>query len=338
MADKIEKNQGKQSFISALLGAVNSPTNILTEYLNCFRGRKKFKAYILSWLDGEIYKKLLQGKPPWVYVVCSQLADRFGCCRDTVQRHLGELCKMGLLKRLPYKRWATDHIWQYTINVDALLAHQFSTFTSAIFKSASLGNLWIQLLSYSENQVSRNSDSREPEFPLPTDEIQATYTNPLPNSFSTQQQTVDVEVEEGVEESDGPSDEEIGSVCTEIRALSPEFKINQQVRSAIRLNWANVAPVLKFLSEAVRTWKVRSDFNWTGLLVKRLKQGIELDPSPPPREYPQPSLEQLNILGSLGELIYTRLNEPGYPSVLAIEIEGRALVWWEALAQMGGEV
>ncbi len=52
------------TFTSAVLGAVQHPTNILTEYLSRFRGVKKFKAYILSWLDGWIHTKLKEGKPP----------------------------------------------------------------------------------------------------------------------------------------------------------------------------------------------------------------------------------------------------------------------------------
>ncbi len=48
------------TFTSAVLGAVQHPTNILTEYLSKFRGVKKFKAYILSWLDGWIHTKLKQ--------------------------------------------------------------------------------------------------------------------------------------------------------------------------------------------------------------------------------------------------------------------------------------
>ncbi len=104
------------TFTSAVLGVVQHPTNILTEYLSKFRGVKKFKAYLLSWFDGWIYKKLQEGKLPWIYVVSKELAEALGCCRDTVFRHLKDLCEMGILKKVPYKRWATDNIWAYTID------------------------------------------------------------------------------------------------------------------------------------------------------------------------------------------------------------------------------
>lgn len=65
------------TFTSAVLGNVQHPTNILTEYLGRFRGVKKFKVYILSWLDGWIHQKLQEGKPPWVYVVNQELAKHW---------------------------------------------------------------------------------------------------------------------------------------------------------------------------------------------------------------------------------------------------------------------
>ena len=36
------------------------------------------------------------------------------------------------------------------------------------------------------------------------------------------------------------------------------------------------------------------------------------------KEYPRPTPEQLNKIGEMGELVYTGLNEPGYPSVVAV--------------------
>ncbi len=35
-------------------------------------------------------------------------------------------------------------------------------------------------------------------------------------------------------------------------------------------------------------------------------------------EYSRQTLLQLNQLGEMGELVYTKLNEPGYPSVVAV--------------------
>ncbi len=49
------------------------------------------------------------------------------------------------------------------------------------------------------------------------------------------------------------------------------------------------------------------------------------------KEYPRPTLEQLNQLGEMGELVYTKLNEPGYPSVVAVNTGGGVLPWWMVL-------
>ena len=49
------------------------------------------------------------------------------------------------------------------------------------------------------------------------------------------------------------------------------------------------------------------------------------------KEYPRPTLEQLNQLGEMGELVYTKLNEPGYPEVVAVNTGRGVLPWWMVL-------
>ena len=47
--------------------------------------------------------------------------------------------------------------------------------------------------------------------------------------------------------------------------------------------------------------------------------------------YLRPALEQLNQLGEMGELVHTKLNEPGYPEVVAVNTGGGVLPWWVVL-------
>ncbi len=47
--------------------------------------------------------------------------------------------------------------------------------------------------------------------------------------------------------------------------------------------------------------------------------------------YPHPTLEQLAQLGEMGELVYTKLNEPGYPEVVAVNTGSCILPWWVVL-------
>lgn len=49
------------------------------------------------------------------------------------------------------------------------------------------------------------------------------------------------------------------------------------------------------------------------------------------KEYPRPTLEQLNQLGEMGELVYTKLNSTGYPEVVAVNNGKGVLPWWAAL-------
>ena len=215
------------TFTSAILGVVQHPTNILTEYLSRFRGVKKFKAYILSWLDGWIHTKLKAGKPPWVYVVNQELAQALGCCRDTVFRHLKDLCEMGILRKTPYKRWATDNIWAYSIDFDKLKQEL----------SPSVD------ISANENQTadSRKSDSRESEIRQPIAENQTPYISLIPNSSQVQPQHSLPAAGEKVKEEEQPipeqkivippTGEELKNACTQISRLSPNVQTNSQVKT-----------------------------------------------------------------------------------------------------------
>ncbi|MBV8883837.1 MAG: hypothetical protein JO235_07530 [Chroococcidiopsidaceae cyanobacterium CP_BM_RX_35] len=50
------------------------------------------------------------------------------------------------------------------------------------------------------------------------------------------------------------------------------------------------------------------------------------------KEYPAPSPKQLSLLKSLGKVLQTTLNEPGYPQVFAVDIGSEVVPWWTALS------
>ncbi|MBA2749575.1 MAG: hypothetical protein H0U45_12765 [Tatlockia sp.] len=263
------------TFTSAVLGVVQHPTNILTEYLSRFRGVKKFKAYILSWLDGWIHNKLKAGKPPWVYVINQELAEALGCCRDTVFRHLKDLCEMGMLRKTPYKRWATDNIWAYSIDFEKLRQELAPPVD----------------ISATKNQIvdSRKSDNRESEIVQPTAENQTFYISPIPNSSQVQPQHslpaaggIVEEKEQPVPEQKiaiPPTDEELKNACTQISRLSSQVQTNLQVKTAIEKHWANFPAALERLKIAVQeNWRC----NLTGVLVKALKEGVPSEDAAPP--------------------------------------------------------
>ena len=70
-----------------------------------------------------------------------------------------------------------------------------------------------------------------------------------------------------------------------------------------------------------------------GVFVQALKVGVtgNGEATVVAKEYPRPTLEQLNQLGEMGELVYTKLNEPGYPEVVAVNTGSGVLPWWVVL-------
>ena len=245
----------------------------------------------MSWLDGWINSKLKKGLPPWVYVINQELAEALGCCRDTVFRHLKDLCEMGILRKTPYKRWATDNIWAYSIDFDRLKQELAPPVD----------------ISATENQtaVSRKSDSRESDNWQPTVENQTVYRSLALNS--TQQQTehnlpvageennqIELPEQESAagkkakqdtsphreqECNTKPTKEQLLTACTQISKLSPDVQTNIQVKAAIEKNWANFPAALERLKIAVQeNWRC----NLTGVLVKALKQGVPVEDAAPP--------------------------------------------------------
>ena len=69
------------------------------------------------------------------------------------------------------------------------------------------------------------------------------------------------------------------------------------------------------------------------MFVQTLKNGASRDEEVVvvAKEYPRPTLEQLSQLGEVGELVYTQLNEPGYPEVVAVNTGRGVLPWWIVL-------
>ncbi len=125
-----------------------------------------------------------------------------------------------------------------------------------------------------------------------------------------------------------PTNEQLNEAFIEISAVSPDVKLNPTVRKLLLQYWANLPAALERLKKAVReNWRC----NLTGVFVNALKEPPEQLPPSPKREYPRPTLEQLNELGMLGQLVHTTLDEPGYPQVVAVDTGSTVVAWWQAL-------
>lgn len=298
-------------FVSAFLGGVQHPINILQEYLAAFGN--KCQAAILSWLDNWTKTKRKEGESDWVWLVLSDLAAELGYCKDTIFRHLRSLLELGVIERQRAKRWATDRAWKYRI-VPAQLAEYIC-------------------LNENQNIDIGKSVHRQSETSTSIVQKQDNYIDSSSNLTYTQPQTEEVAVvekNEVVKRQEKPSEEEIGEVCIQLRRLSPDITINSSVKKTISSFWHNVPAALQRVKSAIAQGWCKQP---TGLFVQTLKNGVSQEQAEAPvvKEYPRPTLEQLNQLGEMGELVYTKLNEPGYPDVLSVNTEKGLLPWWVVL-------
>ncbi len=297
-------------FTSAFLGQVQHPINILQEYLAAFGN--KCQAAILSWLDNWTRTKRKEELSDWVWLVLSDLAAELGYCKDTIFRHLHHLVEMGVIERQRAKRWATDRAWKYRIvsqklaQYIGLCENQTVDITKSVHRESEDSTSIVQ---NRDNYIGSNSSS--------------SYAQP-------QAEPPAVELEKIVEKLGEPTDDEIGDVCIQLRRLSPDISINPQVKSAIRSFWHNVPSGLARVKNAIAQGWCKQP---TGVFVQTLKNGGIGDKEVVvvAKEYPRPTLEQLNQLGEMGELVYTKLNEPGYPSVVAVNTGSGVLPWWVVL-------
>lgn len=303
-------------FTSAFLGGVQHPINILQEYLQAFGN--KCQAAILSWLDNWTRTKRKEQESDWVWLVLQDLAAELGYCKDTIFRHLQRLLELGVIERQRAKRWATDRAWKYRIVPQKLAEY----------------------IGFNENQTVDNDKSVHGESESGTSIVENQDKNIGSNSSSSytqpQAEPVAVEKKEGGEKPNEPTPEEIGEVCIQLRRLSPDISINPQVKSAIRSFWHNVPFGLARVKNAIASGWCKQP---TGLFVQALKNGAraeEADTVIAAKEYPRPTLEQLNQLGEMGELVQTKLNSTGYPDVLAVNTGKQVVPWWVALGVEGG--
>lgn len=103
--------------------------------------------------------------------------------------------------------------------------------------------------------------------------------------------------------------------------------IQAYVRNAIHSFWHNVPAAMARVKSAIASGWCKQPI---GLFVQTLKNGVPAEAADTvivARVYPHPTLKQLNQLKELGELVYIKLNEPGYPSVVVVNT-GAGVVRW----------
>lgn len=134
-----------------------------------------------------------------------------------------------------------------------------------------------------------------------------------------------------------PTVEEVREIETELRnlPLTGGFKLNNTIRAQIKKNFHRAKSTVAQMKEAVRTWKVRPDYNWQGQCVAFLK-GTDTERLPKKALkqicFPEPTSEQLEQLAASGEKldrIATPNNVGGFQEVLYVIRPFKSpIAWW----------
>ncbi|GEM_PF-2003724 len=270
------------SFISATLGEIRPPLNILKEFLATFNRRQKCKAAILSWLDGKHYYGNY-----WVRITFENLADILGYCRETISKHMRELLFDGLVEDKPSHRFPKDTASEYRLNLEKILETiDYSRCQKISVKapdippecpknSPTYNKTSLEL--FENNNVGGKEKDGEPDWDTITSEAQGwkpQKTGYVEESEEVIEQSTDcngdefrTEQVEVVTSSEKPQKHELKEVCTELKRL----RINPDpCLGVIKKYYRNVAGAIARVKEAI-------DEGWcdnpTGLFIASCKNG-----------------------------------------------------------------
>lgn len=183
-----------------------------------------------------------------------------------------------------------------------------------------------------ENILNSQNIFRDPRINSETSEKQ--LLKPLPNRASSAPQTIQTNtystdnsvVEEKVVE---PDETELRETYSDVSQLG--VKTNPTVRKVIKEHYSQVRDAIAHIRERIS--KGEHFRNLEGAFVRACMDGaVPESRASPPKKYPEPTAEQLSQLANRGNLTTTRLNEPGYPEVIAVDVGRKVVPWWEAIA------
>ena len=306
---------------------------IRTDYVAIVKDR--CAAMLLSILEGwtEWLKK--RSRSVWVDLSGRELSE--AVCglfsRKTFMKAGKLLIDLGLLARM--QRNSSDRTYQYLLQLGTLQERlNLLVFwnTAAryikIAKTAATGNWlkfseqWLQSLLGAKDPQGTLQDTAQNSSIVPAEPTLNDIEKPLKeitNTVATKNEN----------EKPKPTPNQVEEACHEISRLSPSIRLNQRVENRISECWDNFPAALEHLKKVVReNWQC----NWIGVFMNDLKLGVPSEEIPPvAKEYPRPSLGQLDELSAMGEVVYTKLNEPGYPEILAVNTGREVMPWWIAL-------
>lgn len=141
--------------------------------------------------------------------------------------------------------------------------------------------------------------------------------------------------EESQTNSTQPDNQFLAEIYNEVRSLPINIQLNQNVRGAIRANWQNCKQAIAQIKIAIREWKVRPDFNWTGMFVKACKGGLDIEvptmnvkipEQNPPSSADMERIKQLKEERKIRDFYYSQDN-----CIKVVAADFRHYAWWEFL-------
>lgn len=111
---------------------------------------------------------------------------------------------------------------------------------------------------------------------------------------------------------------------------------HETVRSVVKSNWANVASAIKYIKNAMKTWRVKPGFNWQAMFVKTCKDGYKLEETKksyeqeeinPPTPEQMALLEQAKQERRIFDIYFSSLTN----CTKVVKLNGAQIPWWDFL-------
>ncbi|MBV8887457.1 MAG: hypothetical protein JO235_26145 [Chroococcidiopsidaceae cyanobacterium CP_BM_RX_35] len=255
----------------------------------------------------------------------------------TIRKAIARLEGNKLIKTAQFDRKCWNQTKFYTIDYERLKALQLSICPNETDRNVYFKQIEVSPTSssYTKTTPEKTSETTTAAVPqeMSREEIRAVIAKGFLQIHPVGVEAVlEAPSEEPSEvlERDNYSAAQFSEVLNEIREVVP---LNPQLLRVVKkASLEVVKDALAALVEALSRNQVQNPCGW---LIRAIEQHWKPKAPPTPqietKEYPAPSSKQLSLLKSLGKVLQTTLNEPGYPQVFAVDIGSRVVPWWQAL-------
>lgn len=209
------------------------------------------------------------------------------------------------LKLLKFEQFESKQWYQrgwYTINYEAVKALSLSNCAFTTFRDVGIPHNEVSTARTSSIETKLTPKIKTTTDTPAVEEVKNVLEEafPDPDPLPPEEQEL-----ESIPEQLDPGEDDSSSVdaLSEIRALPVAIALNQNVRKTVKAaNQGQVMRAIAYVREAIKNWRVKPDFNWTGLLVKAIREGLEIEvtPSIQQAKYDPPSLSLESVKAMYG--------------------------------------